>query len=72
MKEIKKETKLKQCASSIEPSTWIIIISTNFKYFGKKCVNNYDAWITHHNLVTKLTRIGLTLSTTRATTLAMV
>jgi hypothetical protein len=42
-------------------------ISANFKYFGKKCANNYDAW----SLVTRLTRIGLTLSTTRATISAM-
>jgi hypothetical protein len=46
-------------------------IFANFKYFGKECANNYDAWIIQHNLVTRLTRIGLTLSTTRATTSAM-
>ncbi len=58
-------------SSSIEPSTWTMPISANFKYFGKECANNLDAWIVHHNLVTRLTRIGLTLSATRATTSTM-
>jgi len=46
-------------------------ISANFKYFGKECANNYDALITHYNLVTRLTRIGLTLSITKAITSTM-
>jgi hypothetical protein len=47
-------------------------IFANFKYFGKECANNYDAWSSHHNLVTRLTRIELTLFATKATTSAMV
>jgi hypothetical protein len=67
----KKEIELKQHSSSIEPSTWIMVISTNFKYFGKKCANSYDAWITRHNLATRFTRLGLALSVARATTSTM-
>jgi hypothetical protein len=63
----KKKIELKQLSSSLEPMTWIMVITTNFKYFRKNSANSYDAWIARQNLVTRFTKIGLALSVAKAT-----
>lgn len=67
----KKEIKLKQCSFSTKPSTWIMAISTNFKYSKKEWHNNYDARITCHVKMRGLIMSKVALLDARTTTLAM-
>jgi len=63
---------MKHLSSFIDPRTWIIIISNNFKCFGKVWDMNWKALITFHKQIRVLTIYNYTLSVASATTFSMV